>query len=135
MMKVKSKNLAHSFMSLALAVAMTLPVFAQGTTDGTIAGVAQDAQGAVVAEAKVTAKNSATGRIWTVTTADNGAFRINNVPVGIYTVTVEAENFKTYSNADVQVQLNRVTDFTSTLEPGAVSEVVTVTAGAASIPI
>src|SRR5262249_12645170 len=51
---------------------------------------------------------------------------------GTYTLTISAQNFKTYSNADVQVQLNRVTDVNATLEPGAVSEIVNVTAGASS---
>ena len=80
----------------------------------------------------MTAKNAATGQTLTATTEDNGSFRFSNVPVGTYTVTIEAQNFKTYSNPDVQVQLNRVTDVNAVLEPGAVTEVVTVTGGAAA---
>jgi hypothetical protein len=118
--------------SAVLMLAMVAPVFAQGTTDGTIAGVATDAQGAVISGAKVTAKNAATGQTLNATTEDNGSFRFSNLPVGTYTVTIEAQNFKTYSNPDVQVQLNRVTDVNAVLEPGAVSEVVTVTGGAAA---
>jgi hypothetical protein len=118
--------------SFALMLAMLTPVFAQGTTDGTIAGTATDPQGAVISGAKVTARNNATGQELTATTGDVGTFRINNVPVGIYTVRIEVANFKTYSNPDVQVQLNRVTDVNAVLEPGAVSEIVTVTGGAAA---
>ncbi len=133
-MRARSRISAHSFLSLILTLVLAAQALAhaQGTTDGTIAGTVQDAQGAVIASAKVIAKNNATGRTWTVEAADNGSFRINNVPVGIYTVTIEADSFKTYSNAEVQVQLNRVTDLTATLEPGSVSEVVTVTAGGAA---
>jgi hypothetical protein len=115
-----------------LTLAMVSPVFAQGTTDGTIAGTVQDQQGAVLAGAKVTAKNNATAQTFTTQTSDNGTFRLNNVPVGVYTLTVEASSFKTYSNPEIQVQLNRVTDLVANLEPGAVSEVVTVTGGAAA---
>ncbi|HSE97035.1 MAG TPA: TonB-dependent receptor [Blastocatellia bacterium] len=126
------KRLTSMFVSFALMLVMVAPVFAQGTTDGTIAGTASDPQGAVISGAKVTARNNATGQVLTTTSSDAGTFRINNVPVGIYTVNIEVANFKTYSNPDVQVQLNRVTDVNAVLEPGAVSEVVTVTGGAAA---
>ncbi len=122
----------HAVLSITLVLAMVLPSFAQGTTDGTIAGTLQDQQGAVITAAKVTAKNNATNQTFQTQTADNGTFRFNNVPVGFYTVTIEVENFKSYSNTNVQVQLNRVTDINVTLEAGAVSEVVTVTTGAAA---
>jgi outer membrane receptor protein involved in Fe transport len=128
----KFESLAHALLSFVLMLSMIAPSFAQGTTDGTIAGTIQDQQGAVITGAKVTAKNNATGQTLTTETADNGSFRFNNVPVGIYTVTVEAQSFKGYSNPDVQVQLNRVTDVKVSLEPGAVTEVVTVTGGAAA---
>ncbi|HET9530663.1 MAG TPA: TonB-dependent receptor, partial [Blastocatellia bacterium] len=129
---MRMKRLTSMFVSFALMLAMVTPVFAQGTTDGTIAGTATDPQGAVISGARVTARNNATGQVFTAQTTEVGAFRINNVPVGMYTVNIEVENFKTYSNPSVQVQLNRVTDLNVTLEPGAVSEIVTVTAGAAA---
>ena len=129
MRSLKQFNRALVFL---LVLQMVSPVFAQGTTDGTIAGTVQDPQGAVVAGAKVTARNNATAQTFTTQTADNGSFRINNVPVGSYTLTIEAASFKTYSNPEIQVQLNKVTDLVASLEPGAVSEVVTVTGGAAA---
>ncbi len=131
-MNRKMKRFTSVLTSFALLLAMMMPVFAQGTTDGTIAGTVVDPQGAVIPNAKVTAKNNQTGQTFATTASDTGTFRINNVPVGSYTVTIEAANFKTYSNADVQVQLNRVTDVNATLEPGAVTETVNVTAGAAA---
>src|SRR5215510_3579806 len=133
-MKVKGRLLKEAFASfLAVLLVMSMgftTALAQGTTDGTIAGTVNDQTGAVVSGAKVTAKNNATAQTLTATTGDNGSFRINNVPVGTYTVTIEAPNFKTYSNQQVAVQLNRVTDITAALQPGVVSETVTVTAGA-----
>ncbi len=128
----QAKQIISLLVTLALTLTIWSPVFAQGTTDGTIAGTVADPQGAVISGAKVTAKHNATGQSFNATTGDNGAFRINNVPVGIYAVTIEIENFKKYSNPNVQVQLNRLTDVNAVLEAGAVSEVVTVTAGAAA---
>jgi Carboxypeptidase regulatory-like domain len=135
-MKFKGRVLREAAASL-LAVFLllswgTAPMFAQGITDGTIAGTVTDPQGAVVSNAKVTAKNNSTGQVLTASASDDGTFRINNVPVGYYTVTIEAPSFKTYSNADVQVQLNRVTDVNAALTPGNVSEIINVTAGAAA---
>src|SRR5262249_30708242 len=105
---------------------------AQGTTDGTMAGTVLDTNGAVVGAARVNARNNATAQAFVSQSGDNGAFRINNVPVGIYTVTIEAQGFKRYSNPNVEVQLNRVTDVNAVLEPGAVTETVTVTGAAAA---
>src|SRR5262249_13657482 len=104
------KAVTSLLVTFLLLLLVFVPGFAQAATDGTIAGTVSDQTGAVVPNAKVAAKNNATAQTLTTSSADNGTFRISNVPVGIYTVTIEAPNFKTYSNADVQVQLNRVTD-------------------------
>src|ERR671924_2191825 len=99
------KTTLASLLSVFLLLSSSLTsVFAQGTTDGTIAGAVIDQQGLVVAGAKVTAKNKATGQTLNATTGDTGTFRINNVPVGTYTVTIEAQSFKTYANENVEVQ-------------------------------
>src|SRR5262245_48802772 len=126
------KQFGSLLLCLALTVTMIMPALAQGRTDGTVAGTIADQQGAVIPDAKVTARNLATGKIFTAKAEDNGTFRFNNVPVGNYEVTIEAANFKKYVNPNVQVQLNRVTDVNVVLQPGAVSETVTVTAGAAA---
>jgi hypothetical protein len=128
----KAKKIISLLVTFALSFTLLTPVLAQGTTDGTIAGTVADAQGAVIGGAKVTAKNLATGQNFNVNTAENGTFRINNVPVGNYALTIEIENFKKYANPNLQVQLNRVTDVSAVLEAGAVSETVTVTAGGAA---
>src|SRR5438093_3514090 len=118
-MKVKGRMLkrAVSLLAVFLLLAGFTPVFAQGT-DGSIAGTVTDQQGAVIPGAKVTAKNKSTSQTFEATTGDNGTFRINNVPVGEYTVTITAPNFKT-ANADVRVELNRVSDVNTALQPGA----------------
>src|SRR6266496_1888163 len=98
-MKVKGRVLKKVISLLAVFVLSSLslaPVFAQGT-DGTISGTVTDQTGAVVPNAKVTAKNKSTSQTFSATGADNGTFRINNVPVGEYTVTIEVANFKTAS--------------------------------------
>src|SRR5215471_20322928 len=129
--KIPKMALANmlALLLLGLSPGSITTAYVQGTTDGSIAGTVVDLQGAVIPGAKVVVKSKTTGQTYNATVMDNGTFRINNVQVGTYTVTISAQNFKTYSNADVQVQLNRVTDVNATLEAGAVSETVNVTAG------
>ncbi|HKG20446.1 MAG TPA: carboxypeptidase-like regulatory domain-containing protein, partial [Blastocatellia bacterium] len=127
------------FQGLSLAFALVLAVFAapqaraQGTSDGSLAGVVNDASGAVIAGARVSVRNNSTGQTLNSTSNDEGSFRFNNLPVGTYTVTIEAPNFKRFVNNGVAVNLNRVTDLTIPLEPGQITEQVTVTGGSSEL--
>jgi hypothetical protein len=128
------KRCLFQVFSLLLALALTMAnAKAQGASDGNLAGLVNDPSGAVVAGAKITARNNATGQTLNATTSDVGSFRINNAPVGSYTVTVEAANFKKYVNSEVAVNLNRVTDLTVVLEPGQITEQVNVTGGSSEL--
>src|ERR1041384_8839810 len=61
---------------------------------GDLQGTVRDPNGAVVANASVTARNSATSVSRAATTNDDGFYKIVNLPPGSYEVTVEAANFK-----------------------------------------
>src|SRR5215467_4101370 len=63
-------------------------LYAQGTAD--IVGAVTDSTGAVVPNATVTAKNAATNLTRTVQTTSVGAYSLNLLPVGAYSVSVEA---------------------------------------------
>jgi len=97
------------------------------TTFGRISGTVTDNNGAVVANANVTATNPATNFSRTATTDDSGFYSIPNLPVGNYNVAIEAANFKksikndNVLNADARLTV----DFSMTA--GQISEVVEVT--------
>ncbi len=74
-------------------------LFAQGTAD--IVGTITDNSGAVVANAKVTAKNLGTNLTRTQQTTSAGEYSFALLPVGTYTVTVEAQGFKAYKQEQV----------------------------------
>ena len=61
---------------------------AQGIVTGSISGTVEDAQGAVVANANVVAKDVATNREVTGQTSDTGFFVLRGVPPGTYNVTL-----------------------------------------------
>ncbi|HEX7333798.1 MAG TPA: TonB-dependent receptor [Pyrinomonadaceae bacterium] len=99
-----------------------------------IEGLVKDSTGAVVANATVTARNPSTNFSRSTTTNDEGLYRIVSVPPGDYEITVEAANFKKAVLPKVTVtigQAARIDDVT--LEPGQVSEIVTVSDATAEI--
>src|SRR5690242_15972719 len=66
---------------------------AQSASTATIVGQVIDPQGAVVAGAKVTATNTATGIGRTVTTTSSGNYVIPNLAPGTYNIKVSAKGF------------------------------------------
>lgn len=108
-------------------------VFAQKIT-GDISGAVKDSKQAVVAKAKVTAVNKATKLTRSVETNSSGEYRIAELPVGVYAVTVSEPGFKT-TVADVQVQVSTITDADFVLEIGETSETITVEGSAPLIEL
>ena len=78
-------------------------VSAQSAASATIVGQVVDSQGAVVANATVTATNTATGIGHTTKTTSSGNYTIPNLPPGTYSVKVSATSF---AAAESQVKLN-----------------------------
>ncbi len=93
---------------------------------GTIAGTVLDGSGAVVVDAEVSAVNSATKASYSATTGPTGGYRIQNVEIGTYDVTVSAAGFKTETRTGVTVQINTTSSLDFSLQPGDVKETVTV---------
>jgi hypothetical protein len=98
-----------------------------------IQGTVLDAQGGVVAGAKLTLTNQGTGVSRDTLTSDQGFYRISELPPGKYTVTVGATAFKTSVFKDVEIKAEEPRGFDVTLQVGTVSEQVTVTADAEAL--
>src|SRR5882762_8046019 len=67
-------------------------------------GTVSDSAGAIVTGASVTLTNKETGRSDKTTTSDGGFYRFSGLAPGLYTVTVEKENFKKQVVDDVNVE-------------------------------
>src|SRR5690349_7807090 len=89
-------------------------------------GTVKDATGAVVPNATVTARNPAKNITRDATTNDQGLYRIVAVPPGDYEVTVEAPNFKRAVLTRVTFTVGQTAKVDVTLEPGQLSESVTI---------
>jgi hypothetical protein len=96
-------------------------------------GTVMDSGQASIAGAKVSITNQATGASRDTETSDQGFYRIAELPPGRYTVTASAPGFKNSVSTDVEVQAEEPRGFDVTLQIGAVSEQVTVSASAESL--
>ncbi len=101
---------------------------AQTGTSGQIAGSVTDQNGAVVPDATITAVQVETGSTRTLTTSADGNYSLVNLAIGTYRLTITKTGFKETSVSNVVVNVSNVTRQDVTLETGAVSEVVNITA-------
>ena len=100
---------------------------------GTIAGTVFDSTGAAVAGASVTLKGVDTGSVYKTVSSSSGGYRVNDLAIGRYDVTVEATGFKTSVQKGVEIQINTVASLAITLQLGNVKEEVTVLADAPTV--
>jgi hypothetical protein len=112
---------------LVLVLAGTPTILCQQIT-GSIVGTVTDPQGAVVNNATVKATNTDTGFTRSGQTNGEGEFRIDYLPVGNYTVEGSAPGFKTYMQTNVTLSVDQTQTLGVTLEVGAQTQTVTVTA-------
>lgn len=95
---------------------------------GTITGQVKDQGGGVVPGAAVTATNTASGAQSKAATTDTGNYTIPALPAGTYSVTVEMKGFKKFVQDNVLIQVAATARVDASLEVGAATETVTVTA-------
>ncbi|QUV99568.1 carboxypeptidase regulatory-like domain-containing protein [Chloracidobacterium sp. MS 40/45] len=107
-----------------------LPVLGQ-TTNGRFVITVRDPSGAVVAGASVSVTNEGTKQTITGTTADSGTFTTPLLPVGSYSVTVEADGFTKSVIENLSLNVGQEYGVTATLQVGGTSDVITVSGGEA----
>jgi hypothetical protein len=101
----------------------------QGIVTGSIAGTIQDSQGAIVMGAAVQAIEVATGAKFSTKSDAQGYFELRSLPIGSYSLTIEAPGFHRVQLNDVTVEAGRTNKLaTQTLQIGTASETVTVEA-------
>ncbi len=121
------RALVLSFAILVLSAFVTVSAGAQQIT-GSIVGTVTDAQGAVVPSATVQATNVDTGFSRSTTTGNDGAYRIEYLPIGKYNVAVEAHGFKKFLQQNLVLAVDETQTLNAMLAVGASSETVTVSA-------
>lgn len=113
---------------------LTQPTALAQTTSATLTGTVLDASGAVVPDATVTLKNEASGDTRSTKSNGEGYFTFASVPPATYSVTVEKENFKTWTAKSIVLTADDKRSIAGIkLEPGAAKETVVVEATSISI--
>ncbi len=122
---VKGRAAAALLWALALALFACPGTFAQ-TGTSSIRGTVTDQQGGVIAGANVTLTSTEKNFNRTQVTTEDGGYLFNTVPPGAYRVVVEAAGFKR-SVAEVTAQVDTPLALDMQMEPGSISESVTIT--------
>src|SRR6266581_4494407 len=99
-------------------------------TTATIAGVVQDASGAVIPGVSITAKNVETGVTRTATTDEGGRYTVPELTLGNYEVEAQLPGFQTEVRSGITLTVGRSAVVNFSLKVGQVSDKVTITAEA-----
>ena len=83
---------------------------------GSIAGTVKDTGGALIADAQVAAHNEETNAVRTTLTSATGTYKIVELPVGRYKITVSKGNLKSFRSSGVNLSVAQVMIVQPTLE-------------------
>src|SRR5437870_1527248 len=97
---------------------------------GTIAGTVLDPSGAAVVGAKITATNIATGFTRDTQSTVDGTYLFPLLPVGTYSIGVEAAGFRRSEQKGIQVKADQSSAVSISLQIGATTETISVEANA-----
>ena len=117
--------------ALLFVLGLSLPVWPQNAiSTGSISGHVTDSTGGTIQGATVTATSAETGVQRTAKTNEAGLYNFPVLKVGTYNLSFGQSGFKTTEVKSVVVQVGQTTSQDVSLQVGAVSESVTVTAEA-----
>ncbi|HEV7967771.1 MAG TPA: TonB-dependent receptor [Candidatus Acidoferrales bacterium] len=112
--------------TIALALLMCFPVFAQGNL-GRILGTITDQSGGVISGAMVTVVDTQRGTSRTLTTDQAGQYIAPDLSPGTYMVRAEAAGFKRLERSGLSLEVGKDVRIDLTLQPGEQNQTVTVT--------
>lgn len=117
-------SISRMFIMVCWILSASLVLMAQGTAD--ITGTVTDNSGAVVANAKATAKNLGTNLTRVQQTDASGQYSFTLLPVGDYSVSVEVQGFKTFNNPRLTIATGDRARVDAKLEVGELTQTVEV---------
>jgi hypothetical protein len=101
-------------------------ILGQASFEAQVRGVVHDSTGAVIAGAKITITDAATGVTNTATTDDHGAYTFNGLRPANYTLVAEKSGFRREETKDVVLSVSQHTNIDFSLQVGEVQSSVTV---------
>ena len=131
--KLRDAAVSSLFLGLLVCVGIVLSsgaAVAQSTSTGTVTGQVTDPQGAVVPGADITLLDVGTNTPRKTSTNELGRYTFVNIPPGVYDISVSKTGFKSAKVDGQKIAVGLVRTVDVTLEIGAVSETVQVSASA-----
>ena len=117
-----------------LITIFVLTLNAQDLDEVTIIGKVTDANRQIVVGATVTATETTSGTERTVTSNEDGVYKLIELKPGIYKITATAAGFGTQTRTDLQTVSGQNVQIDFALAPAGVTAEATVTAGADDVP-
>ncbi len=118
---------------LAFAMALFLPLSLHGQATGSFSGNVTDKSGSGIPGAAVTVTSQQTGQIRAVKADDAGHYLVPLLPVGVYTVHVNATGFQSAETVNLQLQVDEAREVDFALVPATVVTTVAVSADAVTV--
>src|SRR5436190_961084 len=101
-----------------------------------ILGTVTDNSGAVVPNAKVTVTNTDKSVVIKIVNTDAGGnYAAPYLPIGHYSVTIEASGFQTFTQTGIELHVNDRYTMNANLQVGQAAQTVTVEAGALQVDL
>ena len=127
LVSIKLKSvIAISILLAVFSLLSSIPLFSQGST-GRILGTVTDQSGGAVAGATVTITDTERGTARNLTTDEAGEYNAPSLIAGTYRVHVESKGFKSIDRQNVTLEVNGNARVDIQLQPGDVSQTITVT--------
>ena len=123
----------HRGLFLVAAYLGSVALVLAQTSTSQITGTVRDASGGVIPGAAVTAINEATGITYRQNTTEAGLYAFPSMPVGSYTITAEANGFKTSKQTGILLVVGTPLTVVMALGIGATTEILNVEASGVAI--
>src|SRR5215470_5783820 len=127
------RTLASVCKVVFLGISLGVLGWAQTVSTSQINGTVQDASGAVLPGAEITATQTDTGAVRMAISNETGSYALPNLTVGPYKLEVSLPGFRTFVQSGIVLQVNSSPVVNAVLNVGQVSETVQVEANAALV--
>jgi hypothetical protein len=122
----RSFDLRAVIPAIAIVALTLIPAATAQTVTATVRGTVTDSTGAVVPNARVTATNQSTGVATSTTTNQAGAYNIQFLPIGPYTITATSQGFETSSIGPFNLEIDQIAKVDAVLKVGSTATTVRV---------
>ncbi len=112
-----TKSLKTLVLAVFCVLAIMIAPAARGQATGSFSGNVIDKSGSGIPGAAVTVTSQATGQVRAAKTDDAGHYLVPLLPVGVYTVHVDAASFQSAETRELRLQVDEARELDFTLVP------------------